>query len=156
MVAKIQTLVVRGIKMRTEEDKVLILQAFCNRFDVSEMEGKQILEKAQWQPFIAQSMLTQKTKTEQPKKPERKPSEEHPFKTKKEPSSKELAKALLKKLHQRDNFDSQHKFASSTQLLETALNQFPNSPEIQRQIYKLLDQPKNTPIPHKKRKPRLF
>lgn len=136
--------------MRTEEDKVLILQAFCNRFDVSEMEGKQILEKAQWNPFVAQSMLTQKTKTE------RKPTEKKPHKTKKEPSSKELTKALLKKLHQRDNFDSQHKFGSSTHLLETALNQFPNSPEVQRQVYKLLDQPKNTPIPRKRRKPRIF
>lgn len=140
-----------------EIEKSEIVRKFSERYNINPERMREHLENCEWNINHADAPLRTeqykpKTKTEQPKKPERNPIEKKPNKR----TSRELAKEAVKRLHRRDNYASQHKFGNSTHLLETALNQFPNSPEIQRQIYKLLDQPKNTPIPHKKRKRRIF
>lgn len=51
--------------MSTEKEKILILQAFCDRFGVTKIEGKRILEQSGYDAFIAEkTMTTRKTKTD--------------------------------------------------------------------------------------------
>lgn len=128
MVAKISTLVVRRVnKMRSEIEKATILQAFCDRFVVTKIEGKRILEQCEYEPFIAEKMMmTYKNKIEQPHK------------------NREITKKDLdKRLHRLDMIDSSegitnpHSIFSRRHMLEVALKS--TNPKTRKAILRAID-----------------
>lgn len=140
--------------MYNKEEKALIAQAFCWRFDTTETECKNVLDQCNWNPFLAnQIMMSHKTKSEQPSKTIAEIQEDL-RKLKREPSSKEYSEQLLKRCRAIDrqrgihNEDDMH---SMVNVLKLALNQFPNSPKKQLKMLKHAEQgfPKPTPSPSK-------